>query len=144
MKTLHQILKEKKHQELISIAPNRPVFDALVILAEYKIGALAVMDGDKLVGIFSERDYAREVVLQGRSSKTTHIADVMTAKVFTGRPGDWVDSAMQLMSEKKFRHLPIVDGEKVLGMLSLGDLVKEIIDDQQRAIQALESYIKGS
>ena len=143
MKTLHQILKEKKHQELISIAPNRPVFDALVILAEYKIGALAVMDGDKLVGIFSERDYAREVVLQGRSSKTTHILEVMTAKVIVGKPDDLVDSAMRMMSEKKFRHLPIVDGEKVLGMLSLGDLVKEIIDDQQRAINALESYIKG-
>ena len=143
MKTLHQILKEKKHQELISIAPNRPVFDALVILAEYKIGALAVMDGEKLVGIFSERDYAREVVLQGRSSKTTHIHEVMTCNVIVGKPDDFVESAMRLMSEKKFRHLPIVDGEKVLGMLSLGDLVKEIIDDQQRAIKALESYIKG-
>ena len=143
MKTLQQVLNEKKHQELISIAPNRPVFDALVILAEYKIGALAVMDGDKLVGIFSERDYAREVVLQGRSSKTTHILDVMTAKVITGKPDDFVDSAMRMMSEKKFRHLPVVAGEKVLGMLSIGDLVKETIDDQQRAIQALESYIKG-
>ena len=143
MKTLQQILDEKKHHELISIAPNRPVFDALVILAEYKIGALAVMDGDKLVGIFSERDYAREVILQGRSSKTTHINEVMTAKVITGKPSDLVDSAMRMMSEKKFRHLPVVDGEKVLGMLSIGDLVKETIADQQRAIQALESYIKG-
>ena len=143
MKTLQQILNDKKHKEIISIAPNRPVFDALVILAEYKIGALAVMDGDKLVGIFSERDYAREVVLQGRSSKTTHISEVMTAKVIAGKPSDLVDSAMRMMSEKKFRHLPVVDGEKVLGMLSLGDLVKEIIDDQQRAIIALESYIKG-
>ena len=143
MKTLQQILNDKKHKQIISIAPNRPVFDALVILAEYKIGALAVMDGDKLVGIFSERDYAREVVLQGRSSKTTHISEVMTAKVIAGKPSDLVDSAMRMMSEKKFRHLPVVDGEKVLGMLSLGDLVKEIIDDQQRAIKALESYIKG-
>ena len=143
MKTLQQVLNEKKHQELISIAPNRPVFDALVILAEYKIGALAVMDGDKLVGIFSERDYAREIVLQGRSSKTTHICEVMTAKVISGKPDDLVDSAMRMMSEKKFRHLPVMDGEKVLGMLSIGDLVKETIDDQQRAIAALESYIKG-
>ena len=143
MKTLQQVLNEKYHRVLISIAPHRPVFDALMILAEYKIGALAVMDGDKLVGIFSERDYAREVVLQGRSSKTTHILDVMTAKVITGKPDDFVDSAMRMMSEKKFRHLPVVDGEKVLGMLSIGDLVKETIDDQQRAIQALESYIKG-
>ena len=143
MKTLQQILNDKKHKQVISIAPNRPVFDALVILAEYKIGALAVMDGDKLVGIFSERDYAREIVLQGRSSKTTHISEVMTAKVIVGKPDDLVDSAMRVMSEKKFRHLPVVDGENVLGMLSIGDLVKEIIDDQQRAIKALESYITG-
>ena len=143
MKTLQQILNDKKHKDVISIAPNRPVFDALVIMAEYKIGALAVMDGNKLVGIFSERDYAREIVLQGRSSKTTHISEVMTAKVIVGKPDDLVDSAMRIMSEKKFRHLPVVDGENVLGMLSIGDLVKEIIDDQQRAIKALESYIKG-
>lgn len=143
MKTLQQVLDEKKHHELISIAPNRPVFDALVILAEYKIGALAVMEGEKLVGIFSERDYAREVILQGRSSKTTHINEVMTTKVIAGKPSDLVDSAMRMMSEKRFRHLPVVDGEKVLGMLSLGDLVKEIIADQEQAIKALESYIKG-
>lgn len=143
MKTLQQVLNDKKHIEIISIAPNRPVFDALVILAEYKIGALAVMDGDKLVGIFSERDYAREVVLQGRSSKTTQVSEVMNSKVISGKPSDLVDSAMRMMSEKKFRHLPVVDGETVLGMLSLGDLVKEIIAEQERAIKALESYIKG-
>jgi CBS domain-containing protein len=143
MKTLQQILNEKKHKEIISIAPDRPVFDALVILAEYKIGALAVMKGDKLVGIFSERDYAREVVLQGRSSKSTAIAEVMTANVITGKPNDLVDATLKLMSEKRFRHLPIVEGEKVIGMLSLGDLVKETIADQQRMIKELESYIKG-
>jgi CBS domain-containing protein len=143
MKTLQQILNEKKHKEIISISPDRPVFDALVILAEYKIGALAVMQNDKLVGIFSERDYAREVVLQGRSSKSTAIAEVMTANVITGKPSDLVDAAMRMMSEKRFRHLPIVDGEKVLGMLSLGDLVKETIADQQRMIKELESYIRG-
>jgi CBS domain-containing protein len=143
MKTLQQVLNDKKHKEIISIAPHRPVFDALVILAEYKIGALAVMDGDKLVGIFSERDYAREVILQGRSSKATAIAEVMTAKVITGKPDDLVDSAMSIMSEKKFRHLPVVEDEKVIGILSQGDLVKEIIADQQRMIKELESYIKG-
>ena len=143
MKTLQQILNDKKHKEIISIAPHRPVFDALVILAEYKIGALAVMNGDKLVGIFSERDYAREVILQGRSSKATAIAEVMTAKVITGKPSDLVDDSLKLMSEKRFRHLPVVEDEKVLGMLSLGDLVKETIADQQRMIKELESYIKG-
>jgi CBS domain-containing protein len=143
MKTLQQILNDKKHKEIISIAPSRPVFDALVILAEYKIGALAVMQDNKLVGIFSERDYAREVVLQGRSSKSTAVAEVMTANVITGKPSDVVDAAMRIMSEKHFRHLPVVDGEKMLGMLSLGDLVKETIADQQRMIKELESYIKG-
>ena len=83
------------------------------------------------------------IILQGRSSKTTHIHEVMTANVIVGNPHDLVDSAMRMMSEKKFRHLPVVEGEKVLGMLSIGDLVKETIDDQQRAIEALESYIKG-
>jgi CBS domain-containing protein len=143
MKTLQQVLNDKKHKEIISIAPDRPVYDALVILAEYKIGALAVMQKDKLVGIFSERDYAREVVLQGRSSKSTAICEVMTANVITAKPCDLVDAAMRMMSEKRFRHLPIVENEKVLGMLSLGDLVKETIADQQRMIKELESYIRG-
>ncbi len=144
MKTLLQIIDDKKHKEVISIAPNRPVYDALVILAEYKIGALAVMDGDKLVGIFSERDYAREVILQGRSSKTTQINEVMTAKVITGKPHDLTESAMSVMSEKHIRHLPVMDGDKLIGMLSLGDLVKETIAYQQRLIAELESYIKGA
>jgi CBS domain-containing protein len=143
MKTLLQILNDKKHKELISIAPDRPVFDALVILAEYKIGALAVMQKDKLVGIFSERDYAREVVLQGRSSKSTAICEVMTSKLITGAPSDLVDSTMRIMSEKRIRHLPVVEGDKVLGMLSLGDLVKETISYQQQLISELESYIRG-
>jgi CBS domain-containing protein len=144
MKTLLQIINDKKHKEVISIAPNRPVFDALVILAEYKIGALAVIENGKLVGIFSERDYAREVVLQGRSSKTTQISEVMTAKVITGNPHDLTESAMSIMSEKHIRHLPVMDGDKLIGMLSLGDLVKETIAYQQRLIKELESYIKGS
>ena len=143
MKTLQQILNEKKHKELISIAPDRPVFDALVILAEYKIGALAITQGDKLVGIFSERDYAREIVLQGCSSKTTQIHEVMSSKLITGKPSDLVDAAMSLMSEKRIRHLPILDGDKVLGMLSLGDLVKETITHQQYLIKQLENYIRG-
>ena len=143
MKTLLQIINDKKHKEVISIAPNRPVFDALVILAEYKIGALAVMQDGKLVGIFSERDYAREVILQGRSSKTTQISEVMTVKVISGNPDDLVDKAMALMSEKNIRHLPVMDGDKMIGMLSIGDLVKETIAYQQRLIAELESYIKG-
>jgi CBS domain-containing protein len=101
------------------------------------------MQDGKLVGIFSERDYAREVILQGRSSKTTQISEVMTAKVITGNPHDLTESAMSIMSDKHIRHLPVVDGDKLIGMLSLGDLVKETIAYQQRLIKELESYIKG-
>lgn len=144
MKTLKQILNDKKHQEVISIAPNRPVFDALVVLAEYKIGALAVIDDGQLVGIFSERDYAREVVLKGRSSRTTMISEVMTSKVISASPNDLVDSAMQTMSDKRIRHLPIVENGQILGMLSVGDLLKETISYQQTLIQQLENYIQGN
>lgn len=144
MKTLKQILNDKKHQEVISIAPNRPVFDALVVLAEYKIGALAVIDDGQLVGIFSERDYAREVVLKGRSSRTTMISEVMTSKVISASPNDLVDSAMQTMSDKRIRHLPIVENGEILGMLSVGDLLKETISYQQTLIQQLENYIQGN
>ncbi len=143
MKTLQQILNDKKHKEVISIAPNRPVFDALVILAEYKIGALAVIEEGKLVGIFSERDYAREVILKGRSSKTTQVSEVMTDKVIFGKADDLVESAMSMMSEKRIRHLPVLNGEELAGMLSLGDLVKETINYQQRLIAELEQYIRG-
>lgn len=144
MKTLKQILNEKKRQEIISIAPNRPVYDALVILAEYQIGALAVIENEQLVGIFSERDYAREVILKGRSSKTTMISEVMSANVITANSNDLVDSAMQTMSNRRIRHLPIVDNGNILGMLSVGDLLKETIAYQQALIQQLENYIQGN
>lgn len=143
MKTLQQLLDSKKYKEVISVSPHRPVFDALVVMAEYKIGALVVLQGEKLVGIFSERDYAREVVLKGRSSKTTQISEVMTNKVLSAKPSDTVEQAMSIMSEKRIRHLPVVENDKVVGMLSIGDLVKETIDYQQRLIKQLESYIRG-
>jgi len=143
MKTLHQVLASKKYKEVISIAPHRPVYDALVILAEYKIGALVVLEGNQLVGIFSERDYAREVILKGRSSKTTAISEVMTAKVLTANLSDTVDQAMALMSEKRIRHLPVVEEQTVVGMLSIGDLVKETMAYQQNLIKQLEKYILG-
>ena len=143
MKTLQQVLNDKKHKEIISIAPNRPVFDALVILAEYKIGALVVIQDSRLVGIFSERDYAREVILKGRSSKTTQVDEVMTKDVITGEPNDLVEAMLSLMSEKRIRHLPVMHDKMLLGMLSLGDLVKETIAYQQRLIKELEQYIRG-
>ncbi len=141
MKTLQQLLDGKKYKTTISIAPNRPVFDALVILAEYKIGALIVIEAENLVGIFSERDYAREVILKGRSSKTTSISEVMTSKVISALPSDSVEHAMSVMTEHHIRHLPVVENNKVLGVLSIGDLVKETITYQQELIKQLQNYI---
>nr|VVW90022.1 unnamed protein product [Nymphaea colorata] len=143
MKTLLQILSSKQHQEIISIAPQRPVFDALVIMSEYKIGALAVMESEQLVGIFSERDYAREIVLQGRSSKTTMVSEVMTSKVITASPNDLVESAMNTLLDKRIRHLPVVEDGKMLGMLSIGDVLKETISYQQELIKQLQTYINS-
>jgi len=143
MKTLQQLLDSKKYKEVISITPNRPVFDALVIMAEYKIGALVVLDGENLVGIFSERDYAREVILKGRSSKTTQIAEVMTHKVLSAGPNDSVDQGMSIMADRHIRHLPVVANGSVIGMLSIGDLVKETLSYQQGLIKQLEGYIKS-
>lgn len=143
MKTVQQLLEIKSHKEIISIASHRPIYDALVVMAEYKIGALAVIDDGKLVGIFSERDYAREVALKGKSSRTSLISEVMTTKVLTCKPSDTVEDAMTLMSNKRIRHLPVLENDKVLGILSIGDLVKETIDYQQRLIKQLESYITG-
>jgi len=142
MKTAAQLIENKKHKEVISIAPNRPVIDALIILAEYKIGALVVMEKDKMVGIFSERDYAREVVLKGKSSKVTTIEEVMTKNVIVGHTKDTFEKAMTIMTENHIRHLPIMDGHKLIGMLSLGDVAKEMIVYQKNLIQELESYVK--
>ena len=143
MTTIQQLLNTKIHKEVISIAPHRPVFDALVVLAEYEIGALAVLDGDKLVGIFSERDYAREVILKGKSSKTTPVSEVMTNNVITVKLSDTVEQAMSLMSEKHIRHLPVVENAKVIGMLSIGDVVKDTIAYQKELIKQLQNYISS-
>ena len=142
MKTAAQLIENKKYKEVISIAPHRPVIDALIILAEYKIGALVVMEKDKMVGIFSERDYAREVVLKGKSSKVTTIEEVMTKNVLVGHAKDTFEKAMTIMTENHIRHLPIMDGHNVIGMLSLGDVAKEMIVYQRNLIKELESYVK--
>ena len=142
MKTAAQLIENKKHKEVISIAPHRPVIDALIILAEYKIGALVVMEKDKMVGIFSERDYAREVVLKGKSSKVTTIEEVMTKNVLVGHAKDTFEKAMTIMTENHIRHLPIMDGHNVIGMLSLGDVAKEMIVYQKNLIKELEGYVK--
>ena len=143
MKTLQQLLDQKNYKNVISILPQQSVFDALVLMAEYKIGALVVVQNEQLAGIFSERDYAREVVLKGKTSKTTPISEVMTSEVIVVKPSDTVDHALSLITDKRIRHLPVIQNNKVVGMLSIGDLVKETIDYQQRLIQQLEQYIRS-
>ncbi len=142
MKTIHQVLGSKA-LSLVSITPDTLIYDALIIMAEKHIGALMVLEGDHLAGIFSERDYAREVELKGRASKTTLIKDVMTANVITISPKNTVEECMSLMSGKRIRHLPVVEDGKVTGILSIGDLVKETIAEQEAMIKQLESYIQG-
>ena len=143
MKTAQQILNDKKHNDILSVEPDRPVIDALIIMAEYKIGALLVMQKNKLLGIISERDYAREIVLKGKSSKECLIEEVMTKDVITIDVNDTYDKGLEIMTENRIRHLPVVENNKVIGMLSLGDLAKETITHQRFLIDQLESFIKS-
>jgi len=138
--TVQQVLGNKSHQ-LISISPDASVFDALSVMAENNIGSLVVIDGERLAGIFSERDYARQVILVGKSSKDTRVRDIMTHKVLCVRPEHTVDQCMALMTEKRVRHLPVVDHKKVVGVISIGDVVKVVISEQQMVIEQLEQYI---
>jgi CBS domain-containing protein len=142
MKTIHQVLGAKA-LSIVSITPDTLIYDALVIMAEKHIGALLVLEGDHLAGIFSERDYAREVMLKGRSSRTSFIKEVMTTNVITVSPKNTVEECMSLMSGKRVRHLPVIEDGKVTGILSIGDLVKETIAEQEAVIKQLESYIQG-
>jgi CBS domain-containing protein len=143
MKTVQQLL-DSKGSSILSVTPDTMVYDALVIMANHHVGALVVLENDgHLAGIFSERDYAREVALKGRTSKTTKISEVMSTTVITVRPDQLVDECMELMSGKRIRHLPVIVNERVIGILSIGDLVKETIAYQQFLIQQLESYIQG-
>ncbi len=131
----------EKGTDVWSVGSDNTVFQALELMAEKEIGALLVMDGDKVKGLFSERDYARKVILKGRSSKDTNISMVMTDKVFCTTPNDSADQCMALMTEKRVRHLPVVDDGKVVGLISIGDVVKSIISEQQSTINVLETYI---
>jgi CBS domain-containing protein len=140
MATVKQLLQGKGH-EVWSIGPDASVYDAVAMMADKEVGALVVMDGDSLVGVLSERDYARKVMLQGRSSNDTKIEEVMTSRVAYARPDQTVEECMAMMTEKRVRHLPVMDGEKLLGIISIGDLVKTIIEEQQHVIQQLEQYI---
>jgi CBS domain-containing protein len=140
MRTVRQLL-EAKAPEVFAIGPGAPVLDAIGLMADKRIGALLVMEAGRLVGIVSERDYARKVVLQGRSSKDTPVRDIMTSQVVTVGLSDSSDHCMQLVTERRIRHLPVVDGEAVLGVVSIGDLVKAVIEDQQVELDQLQRYI---
>ena len=140
MKTIRQLLQSKA-SGLSTIGPNATVLDALKLMAEKNIGALLVVENDKLVGIISERDYARKVVLRGKSSQDTPVREIMTERAVCVQPDNTVEECMALMTDKHVRHLPVIENEKLIGVLSIGDLVKETISEQQFVIQQLESYI---
>src|SRR5574343_1518199 len=143
MKTLKQML-DAKTRPLAVVAPGDTVLHALTVMAHNDVGALLVLDGEQLVGIFSERDYARKIILQGKSSKETLVREIMSDKVAYVTPRATLDECMALMTEKHFRHLPVLDDEgAVVGMVSIGDLVKETISSQQFLIDQLERYISS-
>jgi len=143
MKTLKQLLEERPRAPVF-VSPDESVFSALELMAKHDIGAVLVMGGDQLVGIFSERDYARKIILLGKSSKDTRVREIMTEKVLYARPEQTTDQAMALMTDKRIRHLPVLDAsQKLVGMVSIGDLVKETISEQAFLIKQLEQYIAG-
>jgi CBS domain-containing protein len=143
MKTLKQLLADRS-RPLAIVAPNDSVFHALTVMAQHEVGALLVMDGEQLVGIFSERDYARKIILQGKTSKETLVREIMSDRVAYVTPASSLQECMALMTEKRFRHLPVLDKDgSVIGMISIGDLVKETIREQQFLIDQLERYIAG-
>lgn len=140
MRTVRQLL-EAKSPEIVAIGPQAPVVEAIRLMADHGIGALLVMDGPRLAGIVSERDYARKVILQGRSSLDTPVADIMTARVVSVGPADTTDHCMQVMTDHRIRHLPVLEGTAVVGVLSIGDLVKAVIEQQRQELDHLQRYI---
>lgn len=142
MKLVKHLLDSKGH-DVISVAPDLSVFDAIKLMADKLVGSLIVMDGEQLRGIVTERDYARKVIIKGRSSESTLVSEIMSTDVLTTSSSQTVNQCMELMTERRIRHLPVVEGDRVIGMISIGDLVQAIIADQQEAIEQLESYISG-
>ena len=143
MKSVAQILKSKPEQAVYSVTPSTSVYDAVKLLAEKNIGALLVMEGENIAGIFTERDYARKVTLMGLSSKDTPVRDIMTSAVRFVRPDQTNDDCMMLMTDGRIRHLPVMDNSKLVGVISIGDLVKDTISEQKFIIEQLEQYINS-
>ena len=140
MKTVRELV-EGKEQRLLSVAPDDSVYAALKKMAQHDIGALVVVSGDKLVGVFSERDYARRVILEGKSSRDTQVSEIMTRQVICVSPERTADQCMAVMTQKRVRHLPVIENKKVVAVISIGDVVREMISDQQHTIEQLEQYI---
>lgn len=140
MRTVRQLLGSKT-PEIFAVSPDASVLDAIKLMAEKGVGAVLAMQGARLCGIVSERDYARKVVLQGRSSSNTPVRDIMTAKVVTVRPDESVDHCMQVVTEHRIRHLPVAEGDAIVGVISIGDLVKAVIEDQKVELDQLQRYI---
>jgi CBS domain-containing protein len=140
MTTVRQLL-DTKAPAIFSVEPAAPVLEAIRAMAAHHVGALLVMQGSALSGIVSERDYARKVILMGRSSADTPVRDIMSSPVITVSPDDSVQKCMQIMTERRVRHLPVTEGGRVIGMVSIGDLVKAVIAEQQQQIEQLETYI---
>jgi len=143
MKTAANLLRSKAHHSVHTITPEASVFDAIQLMADKNIGALLVMEAGEVAGIITERDYARKIVLMSRSSKQTPVREIMTSTVMYVRPDQTSEECMVLMTENRLRHLPVIDGGRLLGIISIGDLVKDIIAEQRFTIEQLEHYISG-
>lgn len=137
------ILQHKGHASVQAVAPETFVYDAIKLMADRNIGCVLVMDGGALLGILSERDYTRKVVLQGRSSKTTTVREIMTTDVICVTPQHGVEDTLRIVTENRVRHLPVKDGDRVIGLISIGDLVKWVINAQRSALSQLEAYVAG-
>jgi CBS domain-containing protein len=142
MNFVAEILKTKGH-DVWTVSPDSTVYDALQMMADKNVGALMVLESDKLVGVFSERDYARKVILKGKASKDTPVSDIMSTEPVCVRPDQTIAACMDLMTNKRIRHLPVLDEGRLVGLISIGDVVKAIISEQEFAIQQLEHYITG-
>ncbi len=143
MPTVRQLLAEKSANAVYAVHPAQMVIEALELMSSRRLGAVMVIENDRLIGIFSERDYARKGILEGRKAKTTPVTEVMTPNVFVVTPEQGIEDCMRLMSEKHIRHLPVVENDQVIGLLSIGDIVTAMLHEQQNHIQNLEQYISG-
>lgn len=142
MQTIGQLLNHKKHS-IISVSPDISVFESLQVMAENEIGALLITIDSKLVGILSERDYARKVILHGKNSKETKVSEIMTEKVFTIQQNSNLEECMQIMTNNRIRHLPVFNGEELVGVVSIGDVLKAVLQSKEQLINQLEQYISG-